>query len=356
MTQERIMVALSGGVDSAVAAYLLKEQGHEVVGVTMCLGVETPETGKIRCCGPREIEDARAVCQALSIGHYVLDFAPELKRFVIGPFLNEYGSGRTPNPCVECNRHIKFGALLEKALSMGFAFLATGHYAGIGRTGKDCSLNVPRDAKKDQTYFLSGIPRDSLDHVLFPLADLTKDQVRQIAIREKLPVSGKPESQDICFIPKGDTEEYLKENLSSPPGDILDRKGNVIGRHRGIAFYTIGQRARLSMNWGKPIYVIAKDTDRNSITIGNREHLLAGGLTADSVNILADGLPEKAAAKIRYAHAPATCRVAFEGATMSVLFDEPQEAITPGQTVVLYDDGAVLASGIIREVLQPHEL
>ncbi len=195
------MVALSGGVDSAVAAYLLKEKGYDVVGVTMCLGVAAQDTGKIKCCGPREIEDARAVCRALSMSHYVLDFAPELQNFVIEPFIREYRLGRTPNPCVECNRRIKFGALLEKALSMGFDLLATGHYAAVEKSEGGCILKVSNDFRKDQTYFLSRISRQSLKHVVFPLADFTKDQVRAVAKRENLPVSSKPDSQDICFIP-----------------------------------------------------------------------------------------------------------------------------------------------------------
>jgi len=350
--KKRVMVGLSGGVDSAVAAYLLKDQGFDVTGVTMCLGVEPKETGKVRCCGPREIEDARLVCLALGIKHYVLDFAPELKDRVIEPFIREYGMGRTPNPCVECNRHIKFGSLLGKALSMGFDFLATGHYAGIDRTNGDCRLVTPKDARKDQTYFLSGISRDSLGHVLFPLADLTKDQVREIAAREGLPVSSKKESQDICFIPEGDTGNFLKQNVSAPPGDVIDGKGNLMGRHRGIAYYTIGQRARMSMNWGKPYYVIAKDIPGNRIVIGERDQLLSRGLTADSVNLLADDIPGRAHAKIRYAHAPAACTVTFREGEMTVLFDEPQEAVTPGQTVALYDAGAVLGSGIIKEAIR----
>jgi tRNA-uridine 2-sulfurtransferase len=349
----RVMVALSGGVDSAVAAYLLKDQGYEVVGVTMCLGVTVQDTGKIRCCGPREIEDARSVCQALGIGHYVLDFAPELQRFVIEPFVCEYSLGRTPNPCVECNRRIKFGVLLEKALSMGFDFLATGHYAVRERVNGTCLLKLPQDRKKDQTYFLAGIPREALEHIIFPLAGLTKDQVRAIAERENLPVSSKPDSQDICFIPTGGVGEFLKQRIDESPGDIVDRNGNVFGRHRGIPFYTIGQRSGLGISRGKPQYVLSLDAALNRVVVGDRESLSTRGLVADSVNLFVDDLPEKVYGKIRYAHTPASCTVALVNEELFVLFDKAQEAITPGQTIVLYDNGTVLASGIIREAIEP---
>ncbi|MFY9111556.1 MAG: tRNA 2-thiouridine(34) synthase MnmA, partial [Desulfomonilia bacterium] len=261
------------------------------------------------------------------------------------------GKGRTPNPCIECNRHIKFGSLLRKALAMGFDYLATGHYAGIQRSNGYYRLVMPKDARKDQTYFLSGMPREALEHVLFPLSNLLKDEVREIAQGEGLPVSSKPESQDLCFIPEGKTEDYLRDNIYSPPGDIVDLSGKVLGTHRGLAFYTIGQRARMSTSRGKPLYVITKDTAANRIIVGEREHLSAKGLLADSVNLLVDSLPERAFAKVRYAHSPADCQVSLENNVLTVLFDEPQEAITPGQSVALYDQGVVLGSGVIREVI-----
>lgn len=346
------MVALSGGVDSAVAAYLLKEAGYEVVGVTMCLGVETPESGKVKCCGPREIEDARGVCRCLGISHFVLDFAPELAHFVIGPFIEEYRTGRTPNPCVECNRRIKFGSLLEKALSMGFDLLATGHYALVDKSGGNCCLKVAKDSRKDQTYFLSGIPKAALRHVVFPLADLTKDQVRAVAQSAQLPVSSKPDSQDICFIPSGGIGEFLKGSIDEVPGDIVNRKGKILGRHRGIPFYTIGQRTGLGISAGRPQYVLCLDAAQNRIVVGDRRFLASQGLVADCLNLYRDDLPEKAFGKIRYAHTPAPCTVTLGSGEMKVLFDEPQEAITPGQTIVLYDNGMVLASGIIKSVIK----
>jgi tRNA-specific 2-thiouridylase len=350
--KERVMVALSGGVDSAVAAYLLKEEGYEVVGVTMCLGVKTPESGKVKCCGVREIEDARGVCSCLGISHNVIDFAPELARFVIEPFIEEYRTGRTPNPCVECNRRIKFGALLELALSMGFDLLATGHYALVDKSGGICCLKVAKDSRKDQTYFLSGIPKEALKHVVFPLADLTKDQVRAVAKSAKLPVSSKPDSQDICFIPAGGVGEFLKKSIDEVPGDIVNRKGKIMGRHRGIPFYTIGQRTGLGISAGRPQYVLSLDAAQNRIIVGDRRFLSAQGLVADCLNLFIDDLGEKAFGKIRYAHTPAPCTVTLGKGEMKVLFDEPQEAITPGQTIVLYDNGMVLASGIIKSVIK----
>jgi len=345
------MAAMSGGVDSAVAAYLLKEQGYEVVGVTMCLGVETLEGGPVRCCGPREIEDARRVCTTLDISHHVLNFGPGLRAYVIEPFISEYRSGRTPNPCFLCNRHIKFGSLLDAALAFECDFLATGHYAKVEEVDGELLFMAAKDTRKDQTYFLSGVRREALRHVLFPLADLTKDEVRAIAHKAGLPVSSKPESQDICFIPDGGTEKYLMQNIEAVPGDIVDRTGRVMGRHKGLAFYTIGQRARLSMNWGKSVYVVKKDIENNRIVLGERDALLSPGLVAGGLNLFTDRIPTEAKAKIRYAHEPAPCRVSIAGDRMEVHFREPQESVTPGQTVALYHEGALLASGIIQEAM-----
>ena len=345
------MVALSGGVDSAVAACLLKEQGYEVTGVTMCLGVKTGESDKVRCCGPREVEDARAVCDALGIGHHVLDFAPQLRSFVIEPFIREYREGRTPNPCFQCNRHIKFGDLLGKALAMGFGFLATGHYARVDSSGGKPRLTHARDARKDQTYFLSGIAPEALERVLFPLAGFTKDEVRAVAREANLPVSTKPESQDICFIPDGDTEKFLRGSIDVTPGDIVDERGCVVGRHRGLALYTIGQRARLGLNRGRPVYVIGKDPATGRIAVGVKELLFSRGLRAQGITSFVEELPRRARAKIRYAHAPAPCSATLEGDRLEVVFDQPQEAVTPGQTVALYDEDGLLASGIIQEAL-----
>lgn len=348
----RVMAAMSGGVDSAVAALLLKEQGYEVVGVTMCLGVDAGDDGKARCCGPREVEDARRVCTALDISHHVLNYGPELKTFVIEPFIREYREGRTPNPCVECNRHIKFGDLLNKALAMECGFLATGHYASLEVKDGHHRLGYAKDSRKDQTYFLSAVRREALEHVIFPLAGFTKDEVRAIAKKANLPVASKAESQDICFIPDGGTARFLEEHIDMAPGDIVGLEGGVVGTHRGMALYTIGQRARLSLNWGKTLYVVAKDIESNRLVLGCKEDLLSPGLVADQANLFVDRLPGRAKAKIRYAHTPAPCSVVLEGENLEVRFDEPQEAITPGQTVAVYDEDGLLASGIIREAMK----
>jgi tRNA-specific 2-thiouridylase len=350
--KDKVVIAISGGVDSSVAALLLKEQGHEVVGITMCLGVAAEEGGRTKCCGPREIEDARRVCQMLEIPHYTMDFSDDLEEHVVRPFIDEYAQGRTPNPCVACNRYIKFGSLLDKVTAMGFDFIATGHYARVVNKGGRSTLSLSKETRKDQTYFLHAIKRETLERVRFPLADLMKDEVRQIARKHRLPVSDKQESQDICFIPEEGYGAFLRSrSIEVKPGEFVDKKDNILGKHRGFALYTLGQRARLGGWSGDTLYVLGVDVRKNRVVVGGKADLLAPGLVADRVNLLVDNLPQRAIAKIRYAHRGAACRVAFDGDLLRVVFDDPQEAITSGQYVVLYDDGIVLGGGVIREVL-----
>ncbi|MDO8942318.1 MAG: tRNA 2-thiouridine(34) synthase MnmA, partial [Desulfobacterales bacterium] len=236
---KRVAVAMSGGIDSSVAALLLRDQGLEVVGVTMHLGASPVAGGEANGCTPLAVEDARRVCRTLGIGHYVIDFAADLEEKVIRPFVEEYRRGRTPNPCVACNRSIKFGSLLARALSWGFEGIATGHYAAIEAEEGAYRLRVPKDRRKDQTYFLHAIPREALAKVLFPLAGYTKDEVRAIAGRAGLPVFDKPESQDICFMPAKGHGAFLQSwGVPIEPGEIVDRQGRPVGRHRGIACYT----------------------------------------------------------------------------------------------------------------------
>ena len=348
--KDKIVIALSGGVDSSVAALLLKEQGHEVAGITMKLGAADEGSSGVKACGLREIEDARRVCRILDIPHHIVDFSLELEDRIVKPFIEEYMRGRTPNPCVVCNRHIKFGVLLDSVSALGFNYIATGHYAKVQKMDGRPVLSRSKESRKDQTYFLHAIKRDALDRIRFPLSDLTKAEVRQIARKHGLPVSDKQESQDICFIPEEGYGAFLRSrSIPLQPGEFVDRRGNILGRHRGFASYTIGQRARLGGWSGGPLYVLAIDARKNRVIIGEKDDLMASSLVADRVNLLVDNLPARAIAKIRYAHRGAACTVSLDGEALRVQFDEPQEAITPGQYIVLYEDDIVLGGGVIRE-------
>ena len=342
---------MSGGVDSSVAAMLLKKEGYDVSGVTMCLGIAA-EGDSARCCGAEAIDDAKRVCDRLKIPHYVFDYAAELENKIIAKFISEYKKGRTPNPCVECNRHLKFGSLLDKALTLGFNFLATGHYAAIEENQSGYFLVRPKDKKKDQTYFLYPIPYEKLENILFPLASLTKDEVREMAKKTFLPVAEKQESQDICFVTQKSCQEFLLGRAQKlNPGPIVDMRGNILGRHRGILFHTIGQRGGLGISHPTPLYVVSIDPDNNKIVVGEKKDLRAKGLFAGDVNMLAQNWPEQVYAKIRYRKKEALCAVTTENGRIKVIFAEEQEAITPGQSVVFYDHDRVLGGGIIEEVL-----
>jgi tRNA-specific 2-thiouridylase len=350
--RDKVVIAISGGVDSSVAAILLKEQGHDVAGITMKLGAADRTSGGAKACGLRELEDAKRICQMLDIPHHVVDFSIELEDRIVRPFIEEYVRGRTPNPCVACNRHIKFGMLLDRVTALGFDFIATGHYAKIEQREGKTILRRSRESRKDQTYFLHAINREVLDRIRFPLADLTKEEVRQIARRNGLPIAEKQESQDICFIPDEGYGAFLRaRSIEVKPGEFVDNEGNILGEHRGYALYTTGQRARLGGWSGDTLYVLGVDAGTNRVIVGGKAALTSPGLLADRVNLLVDHLPERAVAKIRYAHRGAPCRATLEGDLLRVVFDEPQEAITPGQYVVLYDDGIVLGGGVIREDL-----
>jgi len=348
---KKVMVAMSGGVDSSVAAMLLTDEGYDVSGVTMCLGIATEEDSA-RCCGATAIDDAKRVCDRLKIPHYVFDYAGELEDKVIAKFISEYKKGRTPNPCVECNRYMKFGSLLEKAKVLGFDFLATGHYAAIERNEEGYCLKRPKDRKKDQTYFLYSMPYDRLGNVLFPLAPLTKDEVRELAKKAALPVAEKQESQDICFVTQKNYQEFLLARVQKlNPGPIVDMQGKILGKHRGIIFYTIGQRGGLGISHATPLYVVSIDPDENRIVIGGKKDLMAKGLLAGEMNMLAKSWPQQVYAKIRYRKKEAPCDVTADKGRLKVIFAEEQEAITPGQSVVFYENDLVLGGGTIEEVL-----
>lgn len=351
---KKILVAMSGGVDSSVSAYLLKEAGFKVTGATMCLGVKETSLKKPACCGPRAIEDAKKVCRKLKIPHYVMDFSKDLEKNVIDKFVKEYSSGKTPNPCVDCNRTLKFEILLKKALSLGFDFLATGHYARIEKKGKSHVLKKAKDSKKDQSYFLYPIKKDALQSILFPLGGLTKDEVRKIARNIGLPVAEKPQSQDICFIPEKNYHRFLSERMEKKisQGEILTLEGEVLGTHKGATFYTIGQRGGLGVGYRHPLYVLSIDAQKNRLVVGEKKDLNSKGLLATELNLLVGDLPKKVFAKIRYNQKEAKCTIFRDKGKIKAIFEKPQEAVTPGQSVVFYDKDVVLGGGIIEKAIK----
>ncbi len=345
---KRVMVALSGGVDSSIALLRLREQGCDVAGATMSFGRYSAANAAAHGEEDGGGEDARRLCERLGIPHYLFDFSEHLHRHVIEDFKSEYLAGRTPNPCVRCNRFLKFGALLRIARDRGYAFLATGHYARI-RQGPDGPLLCrARDSGKDQSYFLYAVPRRILESVIFPLGEMTKEQVRIEASNRELAAVDRSESQDICFLAGGEGyREFLGEEAHRE-GDMLDSEGQVIGRHRGVADYTVGQRRGLGIAAGKRLFVTAIDPRRNTVTVGTRENLASRGLSAGKVNLLVDRLPSRCTARIRYRHDPVACEATVGDDRLIVRFDTPQYAAAPGQSVVLYDNEVVLGGGVIE--------
>jgi tRNA-specific 2-thiouridylase len=356
---ERIVVGMSGGVDSSVAAALLVEQGHEVVGVTLRVWPWTePADGAERfgsCCSPVTVADAREVARTLGIPHYLLNTAEEFDRTVVEGFADAYAAGRTPVPCVACNRDLKFGSLLRRARAWDAVAVATGHYARITRDERTGRYLLWRgaDPRKDQSDFLWPLSQEQLASARFPVGHLTKAEVREEARRRGLVTAGKPESQEICFVADGDYRKFLQARRPATfaPGPIVDRDGRVLGRHGGVAGFTVGQKRGLGLATGTPLYVLALDADRNTVTVGTAAELERPGLVAEDANFIAcdpPPAPLRVEARIRHNHraAPATVR-ALEGGRAEVAFDEPQRAITPGQSVVWYRGDLVVGGGVI---------
>jgi tRNA-uridine 2-sulfurtransferase len=363
----RIAVAMSGGVDSSTVAGLLLESGHDVVGLTMQLWNQRrlPELSREgstgRCCSLDDVYDARYVAEQLGIPYYVVNFEKDFEEHVVDPFVREYLEGRTPIPCTLCNNFIKFDRFLEMADSVGASRIATGHYARISRDPASGRYQLRKgvDASKDQTYFLFGLTQKQMSRTLFPVGDLQKSEVREIAGRLGLPVAAKQDSQEICFVPNGDyaafIDAYLHERGEEPPaahGEITTGEGKVLGEHSGVHHFTVGQRRGLRLATGEPLYVIATEPESQRVIVGGVEELLSSSLNVTDVNWVSwDGLPKEARAqvKIRNKHAAAwaTLRPAGDMSGVEVHFDEPQRAVTPGQAAVFYLDDLVLGGGWI---------
>jgi tRNA-specific 2-thiouridylase len=354
LSPTRVVVAMSGGVDSSTAAALLVEEGHEVIGIMMRLWAEGGEGGATnRCCSPEAVEDARHVCQILDIPFYLINYEKDFKHHVVDYFISEYANGRTPNPCLACNRHIKFGLLLRRALSLDTQYLATGHYARIRQATGHYLLLKGVDRRKDQSYALYMLNQEELAHLHFPLGDYTKNEVRAIARERGLPVAEKAESQELCFVHDNDYRRFLRTYAPETikPGPIVDTAGRVIGQHKGLPFYTIGQREGMGIAAPEALYILEMDTVRNTIVAGTRAELGRRELIAHQVSFIsgkAPASPMRVAAKIRYkaVEAKATLNLVDED-TVALTFVEPQRDITPGQGVVFYQGEVVLGGGII---------
>lgn len=355
MENRKALIAMSGGVDSSVAALLMKEKGYDCVGCTMKLyrnedaGIENEHT----CCSLDDVEDAKRIARYLEIPYYIFNFSQDFRANIIDRFVWSYENGRTPNPCIDCNRYMKFGKLFERAQILGCDKVVTGHYARIEKQGGQYILKKAVDAKKDQSYVLYTMTQKQLSQTMFPLGELEKTTVRKLAQEHGFTNAEKPDSQDICFVPDGDYARVVELYAKHPvyPGNFVDLSGAVLGQHRGIIHYTIGQRKGLGISFSKPHYVCAIDPASNTITLGKNADVHQRHLTADDFNWISGSAPcrpIRCKAKIRYGQAeqPATATALSDG-TVKVLFDAPQRAVTPGQAVVLYDGDIVLGGGVI---------
>ncbi len=355
----RVVVAMSGGVDSSVTAALLKDQGYDVIGLTMQLWEEKDGGSSRQCCSQAHVFYAGRVANRLGIDFHVVDFRDAFRKLIVDEFVDEYFRGRTPNPCARCNEKVKFGVLLDKARELGADFLATGHYARIerGHTGQ-YGLYKGRDKGKDQSYFLFTLTQEQMSRVLFPLGNLEKQEVRRLAANYDLPVAGKSESQDICFVPDNDYALFLERERGSAsmPGKIVDGTGKVLGSHGGFYRYTVGQRKGLGIAWPHPLYVLGVDEGRREVIVGHRDELFSDGLIASDINwsCSVPDEPINAVCKIRYRHNPVACRVIpLPDNRVEVRFAVREKSVTPGQAVVFYDGDRVLGGGWIDQKTGP---
>lgn len=364
--KKRVVIGMSGGVDSSVAAALLIQQGYDVVGITLKMWPQDcASIIEDKCCGPQAMADARSVAAHLGIPHYVLDETVDFTKEVIDYFTSEYQAGRTPNPCVLCNERLKFGNLLRKAQGLGAEYVATGHYARVEKTDKGYFLKRATDLRKDQSYFLFTLGQQQLAHTLMPLGSMSKAEVRQLAKDFGLKTHNKDESQDICFVPENDYATFLKTHLGQEQfqhGEVVHRDGRVLGKHQGIELYTIGQRKGINVGYPKPLYVLDIDPERRRVIVGDDDDLWHSSLIAERACWGAEGEVASGAevlVKIRHSHEGARAKLYPEAnGRVKVEFLEPQRAITPGQGTVFYQDDTIIGGGwIAREkFIRPEEV
>lgn len=357
--KKKVAIGMSGGVDSSVAAYLLKEQGYDVIGVTMQIWQDEDPLAMAEnggCCGLSAVDDARRVADMLGIPYYVLNFKREFKEHVIDYFMDEYMHARTPNPCIACNRYVKWEALLNRAMELGCDYIATGHYARICKLDNGrYALKKSATIRKDQTYALYNLTQEQLSRTLMPVGEYDKEEIRKIAERIGLLVANKPDSQEICFVPDNDYASYIERETGKnfPQGNFIDLNGNILGRHKGIIHYTIGQRKGLGLSLGAPAFVVDIRPGTNEVVIGTNEDTFSDRLLANMVNFMS--IPEldgerKVTAKIRYSHQGAPCKIKMAGEDIvACQFKEPVRAVTPGQAVVFYDGDIVVGGATIMQ-------